>query len=335
MRAARTCRSCPSTTSTCSTAATTTTAIVGAEHADFAIARAVTRAMVPTAGDYVIPTFFRPPARARPHHAGAADPAPRGGRRRARAAASTCSSTPAAAPRCSTRCATSGLPCRVYGMRDGPEAGTTDGAIDVPPALRRRLPRGPAHRARGDHGRRVLAAERGGVPAASPCSSVPLHGQFEQLMNARYLEREGYGLCAPTPGRRELAAFLRGLPRFADAARGLRPGGQRVGAGDDRGDGDGGRRGRPPRAAGGPSGGAEGGRMIRPAIAGAGGRCGAGVALLRRAVPDGPALRPHAVPGPAARGTARAHLRRRPQPGVHAARCSSCSTPTTPRRRSS
>ena len=24
--------------------------------------------------------------------------------------------------------------------------------------------------------------------------SVPLHGQFEQLMNARYLEREGYGV---------------------------------------------------------------------------------------------------------------------------------------------
>ena len=35
--------------------------IVGDEHADFAIARAVTRAMVPTAGDYVITTFFRPP----------------------------------------------------------------------------------------------------------------------------------------------------------------------------------------------------------------------------------------------------------------------------------
>ncbi len=53
-----------------------------------------------------------------------------------------------------------------------------------------------------------------------PVLSAPLHGQFEQLMNARYLEREGYGLCAPAPGKRELDAFLRGLPRFADRLAG-------------------------------------------------------------------------------------------------------------------
>ena len=35
------------------------------------------------------------------------------------------------------------------------------------------------------------------VYLGKPVLSVPLRGQFEQLMNARYLEREGFGLCAP------------------------------------------------------------------------------------------------------------------------------------------
>ena len=35
------------------------------------------------------------------------------------------------------------------------------------------------------------------VYLGKPVLSVPLRGQFEQLMNARYLEREGFGICAP------------------------------------------------------------------------------------------------------------------------------------------
>ena len=35
--------------------------VVGVDRVDYAIARAVTRAMIPPAGDYVITTFFRPP----------------------------------------------------------------------------------------------------------------------------------------------------------------------------------------------------------------------------------------------------------------------------------
>ena len=37
------------------------TAILDGAAEDFQIARAVTKAMVPTAGDYVVTTFFRPP----------------------------------------------------------------------------------------------------------------------------------------------------------------------------------------------------------------------------------------------------------------------------------
>ena len=47
-----------------------------------------------------------------------------------------------------------------------------------------------------------------------PVLAVPLDGQFEQLMNARYLEREGFGACARDIGPGTLDAFLAGLPGF-------------------------------------------------------------------------------------------------------------------------
>ena len=35
------------------------------------------------------------------------------------------------------------------------------------------------------------------VYLGKPVLAVPLRGQFEQMMNARYLDRKGYGMCAP------------------------------------------------------------------------------------------------------------------------------------------
>ena len=187
-------------------------AIVGAEREDYAIARAVTRAMVPTAGDYVIPTFFRPPlARGRtklvppilrPEVVAAA-----GGSGEHLLVYSNGSRDLLDALRAS------GLPCRVYGMRDGPEAGTSDGRI----AFRPRSTAGFLEDLRT--ARAVISG--GGFSLLSeavflrkPVLAVPLRGQFEQLMNARYLEREGYGMCAGGIGRETLAAFLERLPAY-------------------------------------------------------------------------------------------------------------------------
>ena len=70
-----------------------------------------------------------------------------------------------------------------------------------------------------------IGARRSSPAAASRCMgeavylhkpmlSVPVKGQFEQVLNARYLEREGYGLAAePLDGRR-LGEFLERLPDF-------------------------------------------------------------------------------------------------------------------------
>jgi hypothetical protein len=52
------------------------------------------------------------------------------------------------------------------------------------------------------------------VYLGKPVLSIPLRGQFEQLMNARYLQREGFGMCAPAIDAPTLSAFLDGLDGF-------------------------------------------------------------------------------------------------------------------------
>ena len=47
-----------------------------------------------------------------------------------------------------------------------------------------------------------------------PMLAVPVGGQFEQVLNARYLEREGYGLAADELTAQRLGAFLERLPDF-------------------------------------------------------------------------------------------------------------------------
>ena len=53
-----------------------------------------------------------------------------------------------------------------------------------------------------------------------PMLSVPVRGQFEQVLNARYLEHEGYGLALDRLDAAGLSTFLDRLPameaRLAD-----------------------------------------------------------------------------------------------------------------------
>ena len=189
--------------------------IVGDEHADFAIARAVTRAMVPTAGDYVITTFFRPPVLRgrtrlvepllRPEVLAAAPE--RGDHLLVYSGGE---------PELLAALRDAPLPSRVYGMRDLPEAAEDGGRVTFRP--------------RSEAGfledlRTARAVVTGGgfsllceaIALRKPVLSVPLHGQFEQTMNARYLERAGYGRCAGTVDGEALAGFLGDLARFESA----------------------------------------------------------------------------------------------------------------------
>jgi uncharacterized protein (TIGR00661 family) len=49
-----------------------------------------------------------------------------------------------------------------------------------------------------------------------PMLALPIQGQFEQMLNARYLEKEGYGLGADRLTSEKLALFIERLPDFGD-----------------------------------------------------------------------------------------------------------------------
>ena len=53
------------------------------------------------------------------------------------------------------------------------------------------------------------------VYLGKPVYSVPVKHQYEQMMNARYIEELGYGLCADSIDGDMLRMFLREQPRYA------------------------------------------------------------------------------------------------------------------------
>jgi uncharacterized protein (TIGR00661 family) len=181
---------------------------------DFRIARAVTHAMVPTAGDYVIPTFFRPPLLR-----GRTDLVPPIVR------SAVVDAEPVRGDHLLVYSDGSdallgalhdtGIPCRVYAMRDGPTEDQVDGAITFRPRS-------------VDGFLADLASCRGVIAGGGfslisetvflrkPMMCSPLRGQFEQLMNARYLEREGYGICAEAMDERSLERFLERLDEIQE-----------------------------------------------------------------------------------------------------------------------
>ena len=124
-------------------------AIVGAQPADFILARAITRGMIPTAGDYVVTTFFRPRIL--------------WGR--------TTLVPPIVRPEVVAAIPSRGEHVLVYSQRRAwpdrraPRRRCAGARVrHARHSLERHLPRRPADRARGDHRRRLLAPERGDLP---------------------------------------------------------------------------------------------------------------------------------------------------------------------------
>lgn len=173
------------------------------------VARAVVRAMSAPAGDYVIPTLFHPevikgrtqlvrPILRQP----VIDASPTRGEHLVVYSAG--------GEELIEVLRSSPVPCHVYGMRDGDAVGTTDGAIEYRPRST-------------DGFLEDLASSRGvitgggfsllgeAVYLGKPILSVPIKGQFEQLMNSRYIEREGYGHSARSVDRSVVDRFLASL----------------------------------------------------------------------------------------------------------------------------
>jgi uncharacterized protein (TIGR00661 family) len=192
--------------------------IIGRDRDDFMLACAVTRAMVPTAGDYIITTFFRPPlARGRTTlvppilrpEVVATEPV-RGDHLLVYSSGEE---------ELLDALRSSGMRCRVYGMRGGPEETVVEGNLEFRPRSNEGFLE-DLRSARGVVAGGGFSLLSEAVYLGKPVLSVPLEGQFEQLMNARYLQREGFGLCREEVTPAVLSEFLDRLEEFELALAG-------------------------------------------------------------------------------------------------------------------
>jgi UDP:flavonoid glycosyltransferase YjiC (YdhE family) len=188
------------------------------QHRDYLLARAVTHSMVPGAMEYIVTTFFHPPLAKggttlvppiiRPE---IVDTKPGRGEHLVVYSSGD--------PRELEALRGCGMPARVYGMRGGPDKVEVDGNLEL-------RPRSSADFVESLRTSRAVVAGGGfsllseAVYLHKPIVSVPLHGQFEQVMNARYVERLGYGQCADEVGEETLREFIERIAEFESALEG-------------------------------------------------------------------------------------------------------------------
>ncbi len=108
----------------------------------------------------------------------------------------------------------SGLPCRIYGMRRDLEEELVEDNLHFRPFSENEFIDDLASsRAVIAGGGFTLMGEA--VYLHKPMLAVPLARQFEQVLNARYLELEGYGRhAASLDDAQTIADFLAGIPSF-------------------------------------------------------------------------------------------------------------------------
>ncbi|MCY1075171.1 MJ1255/VC2487 family glycosyltransferase [Archangium lansingense] len=113
----------------------------------------------------------------------------------------------------------SGLPCHIYGMRRDITEDVRDGNL---------LYRPFSEKGFIDDLRTARAVVAGGgytlmseaVYLHKPMLSLPVKGQFEQVLNALYLEKLGYGMYAPELTLERLRDFLQRVPSCQEALKG-------------------------------------------------------------------------------------------------------------------
>jgi uncharacterized protein (TIGR00661 family) len=195
--------------------------LAGCEN-DYLLANAVVKSKVPGAFHYHITTFFYPPVRKpnttlhppilRPEIL-AARPEP--GRHLLVYQTSTSNS---ALPEILKRC---GRECRIYGLRRDISSEVVDGNLRYRPFSET----GFIDDLRTSAG---VVASAGftlmgeAVYLHRPMLAAPIQGQFEQVLNARYLEYQGYGLSADGISNERLGQFIERLPDFERALAGYK-----------------------------------------------------------------------------------------------------------------
>jgi uncharacterized protein (TIGR00661 family) len=194
--------------------------IVGGDTLDFELARQIARTKAPGLHWAIVPTFFRPPLRRAAttlvapvlREAVLAAVAEQGEHLLVYQTAAGSESLVQALHE-------TGLPCRLYGVRRDLTEDLRDGELVYRP-FSETVFLDDLRTARG-----VIAG--GGFSLLSECVylhkpalSIPVAGQFEQTLNARYLERLGYGEFARAPSPEAVTTFLERLPEHERALEG-------------------------------------------------------------------------------------------------------------------
>ena len=109
--------------------------------------------------------------------------------------------------------ARSGRECRIYGLRRDLKEDVVEGNLRYRPFSEDGFI-DDLRTARGviASGGFTLMGEA--VYLRRPMLAIPVGGQFEQVLNARYLEAEGYGVAADELTAERLGAFLERIPDF-------------------------------------------------------------------------------------------------------------------------
>jgi uncharacterized protein (TIGR00661 family) len=192
--------------------------ITAGHEASFQLAKTFVKSKLPFCNEYFVTTFFRPPLRKpdtrlfppilRPEILEA---------KRTRGEHLLVYQTAEGNDELATTLIRSGFPARVYGMRRQITADVVEGNLTYRPFSETGFIDDLASsRAVIAGGGFTLMGEA--VYLRKPMLSVPLAAQFEQVMNARYLQKVHYGRMAESlADPREIETFLRELPTFETA----------------------------------------------------------------------------------------------------------------------
>ena len=107
----------------------------------------------------------------------------------------------------------SGRECRIYGLRRDIQSDVVDGNLRFRPFSEAGFI-DDLRTATGVVASAGFTLMGEAVYLHRPMLAVPIQGQFEQVLNARYLEREGYGLAADEISDAGLGQFIERLPEF-------------------------------------------------------------------------------------------------------------------------
>ena len=201
--------------------------VLRGHEADFQIARGIVKAKVPGAFHYLITTFFRPPVRRkrttlhppilRPEILAA---------RPETGAHLLVYQTYTTHAQLAGLLRRTGMECRIYGLRRDLQHPVREGSLVYKPFSEQEFIE-DLRTARGvvASGGFTLMGEA--VYLRRPMLSEPVGKQFEQILNARYLESLGYGLQAEQITQARLGEFLERLPEFERNLAGYRQDGNR------------------------------------------------------------------------------------------------------------